>query len=86
VAGVLEWTGRDRVHGRGTVVTRLAERVGHQPLPDRYEDDGQNGKGDAEARNLLGHGALVVCWKRVPASGACLVPAQHRCHDQILNR
>jgi hypothetical protein len=61
VSGVLEGVSRDRVDGRGTVVACVAERVRHQGLPRSHEDDGQDGKSDAEAHNLLGHGALVFC-------------------------
>jgi hypothetical protein len=61
VSGVLEGESRDRVDGRGTVVAGFAERVRHQGLPHRHEDDGQNGKSNAQAHNLLGHGALVFC-------------------------
>jgi hypothetical protein len=42
-------------------VAGFAECVRHQGLPHRHEDDGQTGKSDAEAHNLLGHGALVFC-------------------------
>jgi hypothetical protein len=61
VSGVLEGVSLDRVDGRRTVVAGFAERVRHQNLPHRHEDDGQDGKSDAEAHNLLGHGALVFC-------------------------
>jgi hypothetical protein len=72
VSGVLEWVRRDRIDSCGTVMAQFAERVRHQPLPHRQEDDGQDGEGDAEARNLLGHGALV-CLESAPASGAQFV-------------
>jgi hypothetical protein len=84
VSGVLERVGRDRVDGRGAVMAQFAERVRHQLLPHRQEDDGQDGESDAEARNLLGHGALV-CLESAPASGAQFVARNIDASVEFLN-
>jgi hypothetical protein len=60
VARIDQRAGGYRVDRSGTVVARIAERVRHQPLSHRHEDHGQGDEGYAEARNLLGHGALAV--------------------------
>jgi hypothetical protein len=71
VSGIGERLGRDGIDGGGPEVARVTESLRHQPLPHEDEYDRHDDEGDAEARNLLGHGALVLgCKRTIPASGA----------------